>query len=425
MRISPAPALLALALAACQGPSIDDIAQCQRALGTAEGQLGAARAAHTAAEAKLAALEDRLAVTREELAVSRKAAEDAVRGLSGGEDEVARGGARGAEARASADEPVAPRRAEPVQPVKVGLSLPTQREERWVKDKLTMIAEARRRGVELRVKVSDLDAAQQLAQCEALIAEGVKVLILAPHDGAAAAAIVEKAVKAGVKVVSYDRLVIGSPREYLYLSFDNVKVGELQGELIARTVPRGEYIVLAGAPSDNNATLFRQGAMKYLQPLVEKGEVTIVLDQAVKDWAPAEAQRLCDEALAEHPGVAAVLAPNDGTAGGCIEALASRGLAGKVPITGQDAELAAAIRIRSGTQTMTVFKDTRALGRKAIELASDLARGRAVSTHGRTISNGRRNVPAVLLTPHVVTRENLDDLLVKSGYLPREAVYKE
>lgn len=310
--------------------------------------------------------------------------------------------------------------------LKVGLSLPTQREERWVKDKKVMEVEAKKLGIDLRVQVTDNDAAKQVAQCENLISQGIKVLILAPHDASSASVIIDKAVKAGIKVISYDRLVTDSPLDYYYLSFDNVKVGELQGEFITKKVAKGNYVVLAGSPTDNNAKLFREGAMKYIKPLADKGAIKIVMDQFVKDWQPSEAQKLCEQALtANKNDVAAVLAPNDGTAGGCLQALAAQGLAGKVPVTGQDAELAGAIRIVQGTQSMTVFKDTRLLGKKAVEMAVQLAQGKPIDTKGKVIPNGKRDVPSVLLTPLIVTKENLDELLVKSGYLAKEKVYRK
>ncbi|HEU4382492.1 MAG TPA: substrate-binding domain-containing protein [Anaeromyxobacteraceae bacterium] len=309
---------------------------------------------------------------------------------------------------------------------KVGLSLPTQREERWVKDKLTMEAEAKKRGIDLRVQVTDNDAAKQVAQCENLISQGVKILILAPHDASSASVIIDKAAKAGIKVISYDRLVTDSPLDYYYLSFDNVKVGELQGNYITKRVPKGTYAVLAGSPTDNNAKLFREGAMKFIKPLADKGDIKIVMDQFVKDWQPSEAQKLCEQALtANQNKIDAVLAPNDGTAGGCIQALAAQGLAGKVPITGQDAELAGAIRIVQGTQSMTIFKDTRELGKKAIEMAVDLAAGKPIDTQGRVVNNNKKDVPSVLLTPVIVTKDNLEEVLVKSGYLKKEQVYKK
>ena len=307
----------------------------------------------------------------------------------------------------------------------VGLSLPTQREERWVRDKQAMEAEATRLGVDLRVQVTDNDAARQVAQCENLISQGIRVLIVAPHDASSASVIVEKAARAGIPVISYDRLVMDSPRDYYYVSFDNVKVGELQGRYLAGRVPKGNIVVLAGSPTDNNARLFREGAMKVLEPLVRKGDLHIVMDQAVKDWQPAEAQRLMEQALtATHNHVDGVLAPNDGTAGGAIQALAAQHLAGRVPVTGQDAELAGAIRIVDGTQSMTVFKDTRALGRKAIEMALALAQGKRIDTGGQSVSNNRHAIPSVLLTPVVVTRDNLDAVLVASGYLRREQVHR-
>jgi D-xylose transport system substrate-binding protein len=310
--------------------------------------------------------------------------------------------------------------------VKIGLSLPTQREERWVKDKLAMEAEAKKLGVDLRVQVTDNDAAKQVAQCENLISQGVKVLILAPHDASSASVIIDKATRAGIKVISYDRLVTDSPHDYYYLSFDNVKVGELQGEYITKKVPKGTYVVLAGSPTDNNAKLFREGAMKFIKPLADKGDIKIVMDQFVKDWQPGEAQKLCEQALTANANrIDAVLAPNDGTAGGCIQALAAQGLAGKVPVTGQDAELAGSIRVVQGTQSMTIFKDTRKLGEKAIAMAIDLANGKSIDTQGRTVNNNKKDVPSVLLTPVIVTKENLDKVLVESGYLRKEQVYRK
>jgi D-xylose transport system substrate-binding protein len=310
--------------------------------------------------------------------------------------------------------------------VKVGLSLPTQREERWVKDRQAMQDEAKKKGLDLRVQVTDNDAAKQVSQCENLISQGIKVLILAPHDASSASVIIDKASKAGIKVVSYDRLVTDSPLDYYYLSFDNVKVGELQGEFITKKVPKGTYIILAGSPTDNNAKLFREGAMKFIQPLVTKGDIKIAMDQFVKDWQPSESQKLCEQALtANQNKVDAVLAPNDGTAGGCIQALAAQGLAGKVPITGQDAELSGAIRVVQGTQSMTVYKDTRELARKAIAMAEDLANGKPIDTEGRTVFNNKKPIPSVLLTPIIVTKDNLDDVLIKSGYLKKEQVYRK
>lgn len=310
--------------------------------------------------------------------------------------------------------------------IRIGLSLPTQREERWVRDKQGMEAEAKRLGVELKVQVADADMAQQAQQVENLLSSGIDVLILAPHDGAAAASLVEKAKAEDVKVLSYDRLILNTADLALYLSFDNVKVGELQGEYITKAVPKGNYIIMSGAPTDNNATLFKQGAMKYIKPLIDNGSIKVVAEQAVDNWLPANALTIVENALtASKNNVQAILAPNDGTAGGAIQALSAQGLAGKVPITGQDAEAAAAKRILAGTQAMTIYKDTRALAQAAIQAAIALVKGGADLNKliNNKVSNGKIDVPSYLLPPTVVTKDNLDKVLIESGYLKKEQVY--
>jgi D-xylose transport system substrate-binding protein len=190
-------------------------------------------------------------------------------------------------------------------------------------------------------------------------------------------------------------------------------------------VPKGNYLVLAGSPTDNNAKLFREGAMKYIQPLVDKGDIKVVHDEWVKDWQPSEAMKIAENALtANKNDIQAVLAPNDGTAGGVIQALAAQGLAGKVPVTGQDAELAAAKRIVEGIQSMTVFKDTRELGKAAIAAAIKMAKGESIESNGK-VNNNKIDVPSLLLTPIAVDKDNLDKVLIDSGYLKKEDVYKK
>lgn len=301
----------------------------------------------------------------------------------------------------------------------VGLSLPTQREERWVRDRETMIAEADRQGIDLRVAVADADMAQQVAQVENLLVQGVQVLILAPHDANAATSLVEDAAAEGVPVISYDRLILSDLVD-VYLSFDNERVGELQGEFITNLVPSGDYIVMSGAPTDNNAALFKRGAMTYIQPLVDSGDITIVSERAVDNWLPENALNIVENALtANNNQVDAILAPNDGTAGGAIQALSAQGLAGEVPITGQDAELAGVRHIVDGTQSMTIFKDTRELGTAAIQAAVTLAAGGSVETN-----NVVEGVASLLLTPHIITSDNID-LLIESGYFTRSEIYGE
>ncbi len=411
------PAVLLVVLGACDpGGAVNKLAQCERELGGTDARIAQAQAAQAAAERNLLATQQRLAEAEARLAALERAKP---------------GEAPAASTATPAPEPVAvkappaPRAGRRGDHLRVGLSLPARRE-RWIKDQLTMLGEAKKRGIEFLVQVSEDDAARQESQCDDLISQGIDVLILAPVNGQAAGAIVAKAVKAGVKVISYERLVMASPDEYVYVGFDGLYAGGLQGEFLAKRVPKGNYIVLTGPQTDNNAKLFREGALKHIQPLAERGDVKIVLDQFAEKWQAAEGQKLCERALSETQGsVAAVYAATDGLAGGCIEALEAHGLAGKVPVTGQDAELAAAVRIVNGTQSMTIFKDTRQLAIKAVEVAEQLARKKTIDTRGKAIQNGVRKVPAVLLTGKLVTRANLDQVVIESGYLKREAVYRK
>lgn len=304
--------------------------------------------------------------------------------------------------------------------IKVGISLPTQTAERWVRDKDQLVAELQNLGAEAIIQIANEDAGKQESQCENLISQGIDVLILAPHDAKSAANIVNKAHQEGIPVISYDRLIMDSDVD-LYISFDNEKVGEIQGKFITNLVPKGNYVVLAGDSKDNNATLFKKGAMKYIQPLVDKGDIKIVFDQPVKDWQPAEALKLMENALtANANNIQAVLAPNDGTAGACVEALAAQKLDGLVPITGQDAELQAAKRIIAGTQSMTVFKDTRLLAIEAAKMAVKMANKESIQEANAKVNNNQIDVPSVLLEPMAVTKDNIEEALIDSGYLKAE-----
>jgi D-xylose transport system substrate-binding protein len=204
-----------------------------------------------------------------------------------------------------------------------------------------------------------------------------------------------------------------------------VQVGVLQGTWLTKAVPKGNYAILSGAPTDNNAKLFKQGAMSVIQPLIDSGAVKVVAEQAVVEWKPENALKIMENALtANKNNIQGILAPNDGTAGGCIQALAAQGLAGKVPITGQDAELAAAQRIVKGTQGMTVFKDTRLLADAAVEAAKNMFAGTALANATQTVNNNKMDVPSILLVPIAVDKSNIDKELIDSGYLAKADVYK-
>ena len=309
--------------------------------------------------------------------------------------------------------------------LKIGLALPTQQEERWIRDLRAIQDEAKKLGIDLHTAIARNNQSQQNTQIEQLLSQGIKVLILAPHDSEEAAGAVDKAHAAGVKVISYDRLILGTNLD-VYISFDNVRVGELMGNWITNRVPRGDYIIMSGAPTDNNAKLFKQGHMMAIQPLIDKGDIKVIVDQPVINWQPANAQRIVENALAQVKNrVDAILAPNDGTASGAIAALEAYGLAGKVPVTGMDAELSAAQRVVRGTQAITVFKDTRKLGEAAIRVAVKMAEGEDISPDikNQFVNNGKMDVPSILLDAEVVDKDNIDQVLIDSGYLSRAQVY--
>ncbi len=308
--------------------------------------------------------------------------------------------------------------------VKIGFSLPTLKEERYQKDRDQFIKKATELGAEVLVQAANNDENLQKSQVENLITQGINILVLDPQNAASAADIVEAAHKANIKVISYDRLIKNSDVD-LYISFDNVKVGELQGKYITEKVPKGNYFVFAGAPTDNNATLFKQGAMKYIQPLADKGDIKIKYNQPIPDWQAEQALKMTENALtANNNDVQAILAPNDGTAGGIIQALAGQKLDGKVVVTGQDAELAGVKRIIAGTQSMTVFKNVITLASKAAEVAVQMAQGQNVSAPAK-VNNAKIDVPSILLDPVIVTKDNIDKELIDSGWFTKEQVYSK
>ncbi|MDA1190213.1 MAG: D-xylose ABC transporter substrate-binding protein [Candidatus Poribacteria bacterium] len=306
--------------------------------------------------------------------------------------------------------------------LKIGLSMDSLRVERWKRDRDLFIAKAESLGAEVFVQNADGDPIKQNAQAENLLTRGVDVLVVIPRDGVTAAQIVNAAHAENVPVLAYDRIIRDSDLD-LYISFDNERVGYLQAEALTQVAPSGNYFLLGGAPSDNNALLLRAGQMRALQPLIDAGSIRIVGNQFTDNWEPNIALKHVENALtANQNRIDAVVASNDGTAGGAIEALRAQGLDGKVAVSGQDADLAACQRIVEGSQTMTVYKPLAPLAERAAELAVALARKEAVATE-KTVANGKIDVPAVLLDPVVVTKENLDATIIGDGFHAVADVY--
>lgn len=302
--------------------------------------------------------------------------------------------------------------------IKIGLSLDTLALERWNYDKKYFTAEAQKLGAKVIAQSANSDDAKQLQQAEQMINEGVNVLVVVPHDAKASAKIVDEAHAAGVKVLSYDRL-IDNPKTDLYISFNNEKVGEMQASAITKLVPKGNYVYIGGSPTDNNAKMFKDGAMKVLQPLIDKGDIKLVYSQMTQNWDPANALKNMEQALTgTNNKVDAVVAANDGTAGGVIQALKAQGLAGKVPVSGQDADLEALQRIVAGTQSMTVYKPIKLEATTAAKEAIAMAKGKSINATDKV-----SGVPSILLTPIEVTKSNIDSTVIKDGFHTHKEIY--
>jgi D-xylose transport system substrate-binding protein len=310
------------------------------------------------------------------------------------------------------------------EPVYIGFSMDTLKEERWQRDKALVEARAKEVGATVDVQVANSDDSVQTKQCDNMLTKGVDVLIVAPHNGEIAASIVEKAHAAGVPVISYDRLIKNSDVD-LYVSHQVEKMGEMQADYALKHVPKGNYVLIGGAPTDNNALLLRKGQMNILKPAIDRGDVKIITDQFAKDWKAEEAQRITEDSLTKTKNdVQAVVASNDGTAGGAISALDVAGLTGKVLVTGQDAQLDAIQRIAKGTQTMTIYKPIKPLADSAVDNAIKLAHGEAINAVDK-VNNGKMDVPSILQEPQAVDKDNLMTTVIKDGYHKMEDVYKD
>jgi D-xylose transport system substrate-binding protein len=306
--------------------------------------------------------------------------------------------------------------------VRIGFSMDTLKEERWQRDKALVEQRAKELGAVLDVQVANGDDAVQTKQADNMLAKGVDVLIVAPHNGEIAASIVEAAHRKGVPVISYDRLIRNADVD-LYVSHQVEKIGELQADYALKRVPKGNYVLIGGSPTDYNAILLRNGQMRILDPAVKRGDIKIISQQFAKEWRADEALRITEDALTRtRKNIQAIVASNDGTAGGAVSALEAAGLAGRVLVTGQDAQKDAVQRVAKGTQTMTIYKPIQPLAFSAVDAAMKLARKEPIETKDK-INNGRKDVPAILHEPIAVDKENLDSTIIKDGYHKREDIY--
>jgi D-xylose transport system substrate-binding protein len=295
-------------------------------------------------------------------------------------------------------------------------------EERWQRDREVFLERAQQLRADVLVESAERDDARQLQQAESLLERGVQVLVVVPHDAVSAGKIVEAAKKRSVPVISYDRLILNADID-LYMSYDNRAVGEHQARYLRSQAPKGNYILLGGAATDYNARLIREGQMAALEDAVKSGDIRIVAEPWTPDWQADAATELIEAALKKARNqVVAVVASNDNTAGGAIKALEKHGLAGKVFVSGQDANLDAVRRIVAGTQTMTVYKPIRPLAREAANVAVQMAKGEKVQGTS-TVDNRLKEVQAFLMTPITVHKGLVDQILIRDKFHTHEQVY--
>jgi D-xylose transport system substrate-binding protein len=308
----------------------------------------------------------------------------------------------------------------------IGLSLDTLKEARWQADRDMFVKRAGELGAKVRVLAANSDDTVQIGDVEKLITNKVDVLVIVPHDGTAMAKGVKMAHDAGIPVIAYDRIIRDSDLD-LYVSFDNERVGELQAQFMLDHLPtpgKGRIVRIYGAKTDNNAALFKRGQDRVLEPLIKSGDIEVLHEDWAEDWKPENAKRIVNAAItANGARIDAVLASNDGTAGGAIQALSEEGLAGKVLVTGQDAETVALQRIAVGTQAMTIYKPLKTLARGAAELAVQMASRRVVVAK-QTVDNGHGPVPSALYDVVTVTRDNMLETVVRDGQATYDDVYR-
>jgi D-xylose transport system substrate-binding protein len=308
------------------------------------------------------------------------------------------------------------------QDLSVGVSWSNFQEERWKTDEAAIVAALNEAGAEYISADAQSSASKQLSDIESLIAQGVDALIVLAQDAQAIGPAVQGAVDEGIPVIAYDRLIEDS--RAFYLTFDNVEVGRMQARAVLEAQPSGNYVMIKGSPTDPNADFLRGGQQEVLQEAIDAGDITIVGEAYTDGWLPANAQRNMEQILtAQANDVDAVVASNDGTAGGVVAALSAQGMQG-IPVSGQDGDHAALNRIAQGTQTVSVWKDARDLGREAGEIAVSLAQGTEmweIEGAEEWTSPGGTTLWAKFLEPVPITRDNLGTV-VDAGWISQEAL---
>ncbi|VTU18376.1 D-xylose ABC transporter substrate-binding protein [Variovorax sp. PBL-E5] len=304
----------------------------------------------------------------------------------------------------------------------VGVSWSNFQEERWKTDEAAIKAQLEKLGAKYISADAGGSPEKQLGDIDGLISKGAKALIVLAMDKDAILPAVNKALKEKIPVVAYDRL-IETPGVF-YITFDNVEVGRMEARAVYKVQPKGNYVMIKGSPSDPNADFLRAGQQEVIADAVKKGDIKIVGDEYTEGWKPEVAQKNMEQILTKVGNkVDAVVAANDGTAGGVVAALSAKGIRG-IPVSGQDADFAALNRVALGTQTVTVWKDSRELGKDAASAAVALAQGKPAEKAVNWNQGQKKiSISSRFLTPVAITRDNLD-VVVKAGWIKKDELCK-
>lgn len=314
--------------------------------------------------------------------------------------------------------------ADPNKKIKIGFAMDTVKEERWQRDRTAFEEHCKKMNVECLVRVANNRAEVQANDVENLLTQGIDVLVIAPSNATQAATLVDKAKAQGIPVISYDRL-INSDKLDLYISHQVPVIGRKIAEYALANAPEGNYVMVYGASTDNNAVIMEKEQLAVLKPAIDGGKIKIVANQFIADWKPEEALKFAENALTQNSdNIKAFVVSNDGMAGGVISALEKKGLAGKILVTGQDAQKDALQRIAEGKQAMTVYKPIIPLASGAVDAAIKLAKKESLSDAKPFMNDTlKKEVPAILLEVTVVDKNNLLTTVIKDGYVSFEDVY--
>ncbi len=302
--------------------------------------------------------------------------------------------------------------------IRIGWSIGNMNLERWQADSEAFQGRAKALGAEVIVKDAEGDTKRLVSQTKELLSSGIQVLVIIGADPTSETEIVSAAKARNVRVISYEGSVAGS--EDLYIVTDFSQIGRSQAATLTDLAPAGNYAILAGPASESKG--FHDPQLEVLQPFLKDGRIKLAADIAAKDWSASEAYVNMTRVLeANHDNITAVIATNDSIASGAIQALEEHGLAGKVLVSGQDADLSAIVRVLMGTQTMTVYKPFAPQARVAAEAAVSLAKGEPVKTNGEYKAD-KMNVPTIYFAPVVVTKNNVKETVIKDGFQTIEEI---